>query len=281
MQQYETVAIIGVGLIGGSIGLAIRRHDLAEEIIGIGRRASSLGKARRLGAVDRTTTDLARGVTNAEMVVVCTPVARIVDLVREAARACPPGGLITDAGSTKVQIVAALDEFKNTNGRFIGSHPLAGDHNTGPEFARAELFDNRAVVITPTRRSRPADVRRLTRFWTRLGARVHSMSATEHDRGLATTSHVPHLVATALAAATPRTYADLVASGWRDTTRVASGDPELWQQIFVSNQPGVLRGLKRFEKEVASLRSALESKDARRLKQLLERAKQTRDALGS
>ena len=281
MQQYETVAIIGVGLIGGSIGLAIRRHDLAEEIVGIGRRASSLGKARRLGAVDRTTTDLARGVANAELVVVCTPVAQIVDLVRQAAQACRPGGLITDAGSTKVQIVAALDGAVNADVRFIGSHPLAGDHNTGPEFSRAELFENRTVVITPTRRSRSGDVRRLTRFWTRLGARVHTMSAAEHDRGLATTSHLPHLVAAALAAATPRAYSDLVASGWRDTTRVASGDPDLWQQIFMSNQPSVLRGLKRLEKELASLRTSLESKDARRLKQLLQRAKQTRDALGS
>ena len=288
MQKIGTVAIVGVGLIGGSIGLALRRLGLADEIVGIGRRATSLRKARQHGTVDRTTTDLERGVSQAELVVVCTPVNSIVPLIIRIGTSCRSGSLITDAASTKAEIVSSVDRQLNLGSaghappaRFVGSHPLAGDHRTGPEHARADLFEGHTVILTPTRNSRSKDVARLRQFWSALGSEVVTMSAREHDRALASTSHLPHLMASAISASTPRGYLPLVASGWLDTTRVAAGDPQLWCEILLSNRKHVLDSLSRVEKTINLLRASLENEDSRKLQQLLSKAKKIRDALGS
>ena len=286
MKRFNRVAIVGVGLIGGSVGLAIRRRRLAREIVGVGRRAASLRKAKSRGAVDRTTTDLESGVADAELVVVCTPVGSIVGRVRRVVAACSPGTLITDAGSTKVEIVRAIDKYLAKGHlvegvHFVGSHPLAGDHRTGPEHAREDLFDGRTVVVTPTSNTRKADVTTLRKFWTALGAEVVVMTAREHDRAMAATSHMPHGVAAALAVATPEKHLPLAVTGWLDTTRIAAGDPELWQQILMANRKNVLEALSRLEKSTAELRTALEREDSGRLKVFLTKAKRSRDAVGS
>ncbi len=286
MKRFNRVAIVGVGLIGGSIGLAMRRRRLAREIVGVGRRAASLRKAKSQGAVHRTTTDLASGVADAELVVICTPVGSIVERARQVVAACSPGTLITDAGSTKVEIVRAIDKhlgkgYLAEGVHFVGSHPLAGDHRTGPEHAREDLFDGRTVIVTPTSNTRKADVTTLRKFWTALGAEVVVMTAREHDRAMAATSHMPHGVAAALAAATPKTYRSLTGAGWLDTTRIAAGDPELWQQILLANRKNVLEALRRLERSTAELRTALEREDSGRLKTFLTKAKRSRDAVGS
>jgi prephenate dehydrogenase len=280
------VAIVGVGLIGGSIGLALARRGLAKQIVGIGRRAESLSAAKGLGAVTRTTLDLREGVAEAELVVVCTPVGQIVKHVCEAAAACPADTLITDAGSTKLEIVTQLDDAQlrgpwRLGVRFLGSHPLAGNEKKGPEHARADLFEGRVVVITPSERTTTADCDALEDFWTALGARVVRMLADQHDRAVAATSHMPHLVASAIAAATPKEYLTLTAGGWLDTTRIAAAEPALWQQILLANRASVLESLSRVEGALAALRGAVEKRDAARLEQLLTEAKQVRDALGS
>src|SRR5687768_13735455 len=154
MQRWNTVAIIGVGLLGGSVGLALRERSLAKQVVGIGRRPASLKKARQRGAIDSTTTDLARGVKDAELVVVCTPVGQIVEQVRQAADFCPPETIVTDVGSTKESIVAALAGEFVRGVAFVGSHPLAGSEKTGAEFARSDLFEGRVTVITPTPRTK-------------------------------------------------------------------------------------------------------------------------------
>ena len=281
MKQWDTVAIVGVGLIGGSIGLALRRRQLARHVIGIGRRAASLRAAKRVGAVTATTLDLAKGAAQAELVVVCTPVGRIVKDVIAAAAASQSGCLITDAGSTKAEIVAALDGRLNGKTHFVGSHPLAGSEKNGPGAASAELFVDRTVVITPTKTTRAADLAGLAAFWTGLGANVVSMSAATHDRILAATSHLPHLAASALAAATSEEDLPWVASGWLDTTRVAAGDAELWRQIFESNRPQLLKALTKYEKTLAALRRAIERGDEKKLTEILLQAKHKRDAVGS
>ena len=152
MKHFKSVAIVGVGLIGGSIGLALRQRGIADEVIGIGRRPASLRTARRIGAVTTTTVDLAKGVARAELVVVCTPVGQIVDDVRRAVKTCPAGTLFTDAGSTKETIVAALDGNLPNECRFLGSHPLAGSEKTGAIHARADLFEGRIAILTPTKK---------------------------------------------------------------------------------------------------------------------------------
>jgi cyclohexadieny/prephenate dehydrogenase len=281
MKQLRTVAIVGVGLIGGSIGMALRKRCLAEAVIGIGRRQPSLRTARRVGAVTNTTIDLAGGVAEAELVIVCTPVGRIVEDVQQVAQHCPEGTLITDAGSTKQSIVEALDAKLPRGCRFLGSHPLAGSEKAGAAHANAELFQGRMAILTPTKNTRAEDFDFLEGFWSRLGSVVVQMTPEEHDHALAVSSHLPHLVAAALAATLPENYFRLCGSGLLDTTRVASGDAGMWTQIFELNRGNVLSAMDRFETQLAAMRKALRDGDPAALEHLLATAKKNRDALGS
>lgn len=277
MKHWDKVAVIGVGLIGGSIGLGLRRRGLAREVVGVGRSKDSLQKAKQVGAVDRTTLDLADGVAQADLIIVCTPVGRIVADVRAAAAASRRQALITDVGSTKARIVAELDGALPGGVRFVGSHPLAGSEKNGPAAADADLFVDRTVVVTPADSTRADDLAALGDFWASLGANVVQMSPADHDRALAATSHLPHLVAAALAAATSPGDLPLTASGWADTTRVAAGDPELWSQIFLSNQAHVLAAIERYGEVLDDMREAIEAGDVGLLVRLLAEAKSRRD----
>lgn len=287
MKPLHSVAIVGVGLIGGSIGLAVRARKLAEKVIGAGSRAATLETARKLGAITDVAADLKSAVAGADLVVVCAPVGHIVEQVQKLAPLCRPGTLITDAGSTKAEIVgelarrAAEDKNWSRDVPFIGSHPLAGNEKKGAQHAAAELFAGRTVVITPTAESRKEDRARLTDFWTALGAKVVEMPADEHDRALATTSHLPHLVAAAIAGATPEPYVALTAGGWQDTTRIAAGDPVLWRQILLANRDNVLAALDELTIRLSALRQAIETGNAAELEKLLAEAKRIRDAVGS
>ncbi|MCC6127215.1 MAG: prephenate dehydrogenase [Pirellulales bacterium] len=281
MKPLKTVAIVGVGLIGGSIGLALRERKLAERVIGIGRRQESLRIARRVGAVTNTTVDLDKGVAEAELVVVCTPVGRIVEDVRKAAEHCPEGILITDAGSTKQDLVVALDGDLPRGCRFLGSHPLAGSEKTGPAFAAADLFEGRVAILTPTKNTRAEDFDFLEQFWQALGSVVVQMTPEEHDKALAVTSHLPHVAAAALAGLIPEKFFRLVGSGMLDTTRIAAGDPELWLQIFIHNRENVLSALEQYGSRLSALHAALRDGDAEEILKILTLAKKNRDALGS
>jgi prephenate dehydrogenase len=283
MPVGQRVAIVGVGLIGGSIGLALRQRGLADEVVGIGRRPAVLDKAVALGALDRGTTNLVEGVVEADLVVVATPVGIIVDVVQAVAQLAPRAS-ITDAGSTKLEICQALrpdvDGSGLRPGRFVGSHPLAGGHRTGPEHAQADLFVDRTVVVTPEDDTPPGLVQRMTEFWESLGADVTLLSPEEHDRAVAATSHLPHLIASALAAATPEEWLQLAATGWADTTRIAAGDVNLWTQIFSQNRTAVLDALRRFEHQLTGLDKAIAEGDVTDLSARLQEGKRIRDALG-
>lgn len=281
MRRLENVAIVGVGLIGGSIGIALRERGLAERVIGIGRRQVSLRIARRVGAVTNTTIDPAKGVAEAELIVVCTPVGRIIEDVRGVAEHCPEGTLITDVGSTKRTIVEALDDRLPRGCRFLGSHPLAGSEKTGPAHAREDLFDGRIAIITPTRNTRAEDFDLLEQFWEALGSVVVKMSAEEHDRALAVTSHLPHVAAAALAVAIPERLFRLTGTGILDTTRLAAGDPQLWSQILTLNRDYVLAALEQYGTKLAAVHAAIRDDDRNELERFLTLAKKSRDALGS
>lgn len=285
-MNLNSLTIVGVGLIGGSIGLAARARGVAREVVGIGSRPATLETALSLGAITRIATDLADAVAQADLVVVCAPVDHIAEQVRLVAAQCRPGTLITDAGSTKAGIVAELQQAARDPGwpnfvHFVGSHPLAGNEKRGPEHASAELFAGRYVVVTPTADTLPVDLKRVSEFWSALSARVVQMPAEEHDAALALTSHLPHLVASAIAGATPERYVTLTAGGWQDTTRIAAGDPRLWRQIMLANRDNLLAALDGFEHLLAQWRQALEAADAPALERLLSEAKRIRDAVGS
>lgn len=277
--SWDTLAIVGVGLIGGSIGLAARERGLVNRVIGIGRRNSSLQVARDAEVITETTTDLARGVSTANVIVVCTPVDLIAEQVCQIAQHCRPNALITDAGSTKAGLVRTIESSIGGAIRFVGSHPLAGSHESGPNAARGDLLDGRTVIVTPTDNTAAQDTEEITRFWTALGANVVRMDCDAHDEALAASSHVPHLVAAALASATPEEVQDLVAGGWSDTTRIAGAKPELWAPIFRQNRSHVLAALSHFSTTLDAFRAALDQDDVAELQRLLEVGKQKRDAI--
>lgn len=285
MAFFDTVAIVGVGLMGGSIGLALRKERMARHVIGIGRRIEPLRAAENRRAITEVTTDLRQGVASANLVVVCTPVEQVPEFVAAAAKACKPETIITDVGSTKAAIVVACDkalaDSKGLWASFVGSHPLAGSERTGVEFARDDLFQGRTTVVTPSENTPPEAAAKIEALWQGLGSKVVNMSPQEHDAAVAATSHLPHLIASALAAATPAELLPLTATGWADTSRIASGDIELWRQIFLDNRVNTLKALASFETVLAELRAALEAADGPALARLLQQGKRIRDTVGS
>jgi prephenate dehydrogenase len=278
-MKFHTLAIIGVGLIGGSIALAARRRQLAERIVGVARRPDALRQAG--GMVDEATGDILTAARQADLAVFCTPVDGIAAQVLAAAPACRLGTLLLDAGSTKAQIVRSLEGRLPAGVHFVGCHPLAGSEKRGWEHADAELFRDRLAVLTPTAGTDPEALQRAAGFWKGLGSRTLVMDPVRHDQALALTSHLPHLTAAALASLLPPELAQLTATGFRDVTRVAAGDPALWTAIFQQNRTAVLAALARLEDNLGFVRQMLDRSDWPALQETLLQAKKVRDALGS
>jgi prephenate dehydrogenase len=280
-MNLNTLTVVGVGLIGGSIGLAAKGRGVAARVIGVGWRQATLDRARELGAIDDGILDLAAAVRSADLVVFCTPVDRIANQVLESATNCKPGTLLTDAGSTKGGIVRSLEGKLPPGIAFVGSHPLAGSEKRGPEHADAQLFEGRLTVVTPTAATPVETVEKVAGFWRALGSRVRLMDPDEHDRALALTSHLPHLVAAALAGILPAELAELTATGFRDTTRIAAGDPALWSAIFAQNRAAVNDALRTLSNRLVEFKDAIAAGDQAALDVLLTEAKKVRDALGN
>lgn len=274
----DWIAIVGVGLIGGSLASAAKRRGAARRVLGIGRNPERLQGAQSAGLIDAWSTDPA-AVRDAELTVVCTPVDRIADEVKRLWPNVPSSGLVTDAGSTKRQICEELSDCRDADREFVGSHPIAGSHRQGFEAADPELYDGRLCVITPTDYSTPAAVEQIAEFWQSVGMRTVRMSPAEHDRALAATSHLPHLTAAALANTLEAVNRELIGTGFRDTTRIAAGDPELWTAILLSNTADVCASLDALTQQIAAFRTALERRDAAALNRLLQQAKTMRDSL--
>lgn len=275
----RTLAVVGVGLIGGSIAAGAKKRNVAARVIGVGRNAKRLDAARTAGLIDAAATDVAQAAAEADLIVFCTPVDLIVDGARAAAETCRPGTLVTDAGSVKEAICRKLSTGLPDGVTFIGSHPLAGSEKTGFEHANPDLYVGRTCVITPEDSAGEEQVARLRAFWQALGMSVVTMTAADHDRALAETSHLPHVVAAALAAQLNEADRRLTASGFRDTTRIAAGAPSLWVGILLNNAEEIVKSLDGFSDELARFRKAIANRDAAALQNLLQIAKTNRDAL--
>ncbi len=280
-MHVDTLTIVGVGLIGGSIGLAAKRRGLVRRVRGVGRQQASLERALQHGTIDEGHLDAAAVAGDSQLIVFCTPVDGIAEQALAIAPRCAPGTILTDAGSTKATIVRALDGRLPAGVAFVGGHPLAGSEKRGPEAAHADLFQNRCTVLTPTEQTDSTALERVRTFWQALGARVRLMAPEEHDQALALTSHLPHLVASALAGLLPEELHELTATGFRSTTRVAAGDPALWTAICLHNRPALLAALASLENRLGEFRQALETADRTALDHLLAQGKKVRDALGS
>lgn len=262
MERLGTVAIVGVGLIGGSIGLALRARGLADRVIGIGRDRDRLAEAVTRGAIDEAETQLSRGVAHADVAVICTPVGRIAEDCILAASSGPSELLVTDAGSTKGEIVAAIERIPTACKKFVAAHPIAGSEKSGVGAASADLFTGRTCILTPTALTSPDRLERARKFWGSLGFQVTNLDPWEHDKILALTSHLPHVVASALANSVPQGYREFAAGAYRDGTRVAAADATLWAEIFLANKAAVLDAIDTFDLRLVEFRAALNSGDA-------------------
>jgi len=277
-SRDATVAIVGVGLIGGSIAAALRHRRTSVKIIGIGRDAARLERARRADLLDVAAISFDTA-ADADVVVVCTPVDRIVEDVRRVAPHLHAGAIITDAGSVKGRICRELRNDLPDGIAFVGSHPLAGSEKNGWEHSDAELFQDRVCVVTPDDSTKVDILCHVEDFWRTLGMRLVRLSPEEHDRALAITSHVPHVAAAALASQLTDEVRSLAATGFRDTTRIASGDPELWTAILLANADSVASGIDRIIEELKTFRGAINSGNGAEVRRLLQKARDRRNSL--
>ena len=279
MARVQQVTIVGLGLIGGSLGLALKRRHLAREVVGLSRRASTLRLAHRRRAIDWGTTDPARAVRDADVVVLATPVSTIVPLAKRLAPLMRPGSLLTDVGSTKAVIVRAIERSLPRGIAFVGGHPLAGSEQRGMAAACADLFDGSVCLLTKTARTSPKALAQLRRLWAALVRRVVVLDPAAHDRLLAQVSHLPHLLAYALVQSVSPQARRLAPRSFLEITRVAQSDPALWVDIFLSNHAAISMALDRFARDVATVRRLLRQRNTRTLQQFLRHAQRLRHAL--
>ncbi len=279
--MIQRLAIVGVGLLGGSIALAARAHGLAREIVGIGRDRTRLQAPLRAGAVDRVTTDLAAGVRDADMLVLAANVLANEQLLADAWPAVAPSAVVTDVGSTKRGIVAVAGRLPGAQ-RFVGSHPMAGSEKSGYAVARPDLFQGATVIVTPGDASEPGAVKTVTSFWEAVGARVSTLEPDTHDRVVAAISHLPHVVAWALVEAVGRfepAALPFAARGFKDTTRIAAADTAMWTEILLSNRDTIVSSLGAFRGALGELERLIAAGDRDGIERLLSRLKTQRETL--
>ncbi|MBI4658028.1 MAG: prephenate dehydrogenase/arogenate dehydrogenase family protein [Verrucomicrobia bacterium] len=282
-MHWQKITLIGVGLLGGSLGLAVKKRGLATQVMGYVRRAVSVTECVKRGAVDEAVLELAPAVQGADLVVLCTPIAQMRDLTEKLLPNLKPGAIVTDVGSVKGPVVQALEPLAHRAGaHFIGSHPMAGAEKMGVGAARADLFMNAVCVITATAKSPAKAVRNVEELWRNVGARTLRMNPDLHDEFVSRSSHLPHIVAAELAnyvlsPAHPKEQAQLCANGFRDTTRIASGSPEMWRDIALANRTNLARVLGVFVEDLQEFRHALVKGDAQAVQEFFELAKQRRD----
>jgi prephenate dehydrogenase len=283
-HRVDTVCIIGTGLIGGSLALAIRQAGFCKEIIGAGRTEATLIKAVELGVIDRYDTSISNAAQDADIVVVCVPLGSMHAVFEQINAAEIENTIITDAGSAKQSVIDEAElvfgeKFRN----FVPGHPIAGTEQSGVGAAFPELYHNRRVILTPTENTSVDALDKVRAMWQSAGAEVETMSAEHHDLILAGTSHLPHLLAFGLVDCL-NNLEDVdeifrfAAGGFRDFTRIASSDPVMWRDICLSNRDEVMVMMRRYSVEMEKMYKALEAGDGEKLREIFERAKQARDA---
>lgn len=275
----ERIAILGVGLLGGSVAKAVRRRVPHVRVVGWSRSPSTLDAARASGVIDESAGSPEEACRDCDVVIVASPVDRIAALARTALDTVPATCLVTDVGSTKATIVSGVRSHARAAAQFVAAHPIAGREKAGVEYALETLFDQKCVVLTPDEDTAPAALERAERFWRLTGANVLVLSANEHDAHLAATSHVPHLVSAAVARLLPPAAEPLVGSGWVDTTRVAAGDPAMWAAICRENYSAIRTELTRFAESLQQLTEMLDRDDESGLLLWLAEAKSIRDKI--
>lgn len=275
MRLFNKVAVIGTGLIGGSLGLAVKKHRLAREVVGVALHKESLNLALKMKAIDRgsLSLDIVKG---ADFLILAAPVGEIIKLAKQISRVAGRECLVTDVGSTKREIASLLqDSFPN----YVGSHPLAGSEKRGIVNAQADIFENSLCILTPVEKTEARALARIKSFWARLGAKVALLTPEAHDRALAFTSHLPHIAAFSLINSVPFGFLKLSSGGLKDTTRIASSDPKLWQGIFLTNKADSLKAISLFEDNLRKIKTAIKRGDKKALGLILKQAQKKRSFL--
>ena len=282
-NTFEKVCILGLGLIGGSIGLAIKRSNISNQITGYARSNSTLERAIDLGLVDSVRDNLKDAVNNSDLVILATPLSTFRELVEEMSPFLKKGCIITDTGSAKLTVIEDLKDILPNGVEFVPGHPIAGTEESGPDAGFAELFDNRWCILTPTEDNSSNAVDLVKDFWESIGSKVEIMDPMHHDKVLAITSHIPHLIAfnivgTAnnLANVTEKEVVKYSAGGFRDFTRIAASDPKMWSDIFTYNSDAVLEMLDLFSNDLAKLKAAVIKKDSDLLFSNFEKTREVR-----
>jgi len=279
--MFDKVAIVGPGLIGASMGMALRRRGLARRVVGIGRRQESLDRALSVGAIDKATMDPAKGVQGADLVVLATPIGALSDVMSQVGEALEAEVILTDVTSSKVKVIETISSALRSRPdvAYIPTHPMAGSEQSGPLAASAELFEGAICIITPLTNTFPDSKRLITQMWNALGARVVSMTPQAHDRAVARISHMPHLAAAAMLAVLKEADMSLCGKGLLDTTRVAGGSPDLWLDICKTNREDIRDSLNDYIRVLKRVAEDLDGGNLGPLRTMLVDAKQKRDRL--
>ena len=281
--MFQQITILGPGLLGASLAMAVKERGLAARVVTWSRRPESRAKCLNQSWCDAVFDSLEKAVVGSDLVVICTPVQTIVPLLVQIRPALDAEALITDVGSTKSLICReARTALEGHSATFLGAHPMAGSEQAGMEHAQSDLFENAACILTPLDDASAEAISKLSAFWDALGMTVSTVSPEKHDEIVAHVSHLPHLLASTLCgylAAQDDTWRTLAGGGLRDTTRIASGDPQLWKQILEQNSDEVVRAIEGFEQQLHHLKTALLNQDSLGVIAQLERGKTYRDQL--
>ena len=285
-KLFDRVALIGIGLIGSSLARALRRDSPGTAIVACARRAETLATVRRLELADETTDDPARAAAGADLVVIATPLSAYAEIGQRIAPALQPGAILTDVGSVKQAVIRDLQPHLPPGVHFVPGHPVAGTEHSGPEAGFAELFHGRWCILIDLPETAPDAVARVERMWEQFGMRVVTMSADHHDKVLAVTSHMPHLIAytivctaTDLEDSLKSEVVEFSASGFRDFTRIAASDPVMWRDIFLNNREAVLEILQRFNEDLTALQRAIRWGEGDKLQDLFTRTRAIRRSI--
>jgi prephenate dehydrogenase len=279
VKKLRQVSIVGLGLLGGSIALAVRQHIPGLAVVGYSHRAGTRRKAQALGAATEVIDDLATAAASADLVILATPIFTFDGYFRELARFIRPDCIVTDVGSTKLLPHLWAENRLVAGGRYVGSHPVAGSEQRGVEFARDDLFDQARCILTVTPATDAGAVRTLRKFWSSLGCSVQTMSPAEHDRVFAYVSHLPHVLAAGLVNASNDGDMKFAGKGFLDSTRIASGPPGVWTDVLLANRENIAHGIDRAIAQLSRLQAAIRRGDRRRIEQLLESARRKRATL--
>ena len=279
---FNRVAIIGIGLLGGSVGLALKARGLCGKTVGVGRSRSSIETGLRVGAVDEAAADVSHAAAGADLVVVSTPVGSVPGVIVEMEDSLDDNCVVTDVGSTKQSIVSAVERLRRTGPKFVGSHPLAGSEKKGVHHASADLFEGATVFLTPTASTDRKVAETIRSMWRHLGGQTVELEPEVHDRVVARTSHLPHIIAAMLVAGL-RTlrgeYADLTGKGFLDTTRIASSDPEMWADICMNNPSEIRAAMDTLRNDLDEFALYLSEGDYERVFEFFRTTKVLRDSL--